>query len=41
LNDLKSTIGDSLKSIKVNVDLHGIGETKSSADPHGGGGGHH
>lgn len=39
LKDLGNTISDSLKSLKVNVDLSHVGETKSSADAHGGG--HH
>lgn len=39
MKDLGNTISDSLKSMKVNVDLSHIGEAKSSADAHGGG--HH
>jgi len=38
MKDLGNTISDSLKSMKVNVDLGHVGETKSSADAHGGGG---
>lgn len=44
MKDLGNTISDSLKSMKVNVDLGHVGEHKSSADAHGGdagGGGHH
>jgi hypothetical protein len=41
MKDLGNTISDSLKNMKVNVDLSHVGETKSSADAHGGGGGHH
>lgn len=41
MKDLGSVISDSLKGIKFNVDLSHVGEHKSSADPHGGGGGHH
>lgn len=40
LKDLGSTISDSLKNMKVNVDLSHVGEHKSSADAHGGGGHH-
>ena len=40
MKDLGNTISDSLKSMKVNVDLSHVGEHKSSADAHGGGGGH-
>jgi len=40
MKDLGSTISDSLKSMKVSVDLGHVGETKSSADAHGGGGHH-
>ncbi|HAE36448.1 MAG: hypothetical protein UR85_C0002G0070 [Candidatus Nomurabacteria bacterium GW2011_GWF2_35_66] len=39
MKDLGNTISDSLKSMKVNVDLGHVGETKSSGDPHAGG--HH
>lgn len=38
--DLGNTISDSLKSMKVNVDLSHVAEHKSSADSHGGGGHH-
>ena len=41
MKDLGNTIGDSLKSMKVSVDLSHVGEHKSSADAHGGGGGGH
>jgi hypothetical protein len=40
LKDLGNTISDSLKSMKVDVDLSHVGEQKSSADAHGGGGHH-
>ncbi|HLP86910.1 MAG TPA: hypothetical protein VK153_03505 [Candidatus Paceibacterota bacterium] len=40
MKDLGNTISDSLKSMKVNVDLSHVGEHKSSADAHGGGGHH-
>lgn len=36
MKDLSNTITDSLKSANVTVDLKGVGEHKSSADPHGG-----
>jgi hypothetical protein len=39
MKDLGATISDSLKSMKVNVNLSDVGEHKSSADSHGGG--HH
>ena len=38
MKDLGNTISDSLKGMKVNVDLGHVGETKSSADSHAGGG---
>lgn len=41
MKDLGNTISDSLKSMKVDVDLSHVGEHKSSADAHGGGDGHH
>lgn len=42
LKDLGNTISDSLKNMKINVDLSSVGEHKSSADAHGAsGGGHH
>jgi hypothetical protein len=37
--DLADTIGESLKSLKVNVDLSHVGDEKKEG--HGGGGGHH
>ncbi|MFA6514713.1 MAG: hypothetical protein WCT42_00405 [Candidatus Paceibacterota bacterium] len=40
MKDLGNTISDSLKSMKVNVDLSHVGETKSSADAHAGGAHH-
>lgn len=39
MKDLGNTISDSLKVMKVNVDLSHVGETKSSGDSHAGG--HH
>lgn len=41
MKDLSSVVSDSLKGTTVNVDLSGVGAHKSSADSHGGGGGHH
>ena len=38
--DLGHTISESLKSVKINVDLSHVGEVKKE-DKHGGGGGHH
>ncbi len=40
LKDLGNTISESLKSVKINVDLSGVAEVKKE-DGHGGGGGHH
>lgn len=41
MKDLGNTISDSLKGMKVNVNLEHVGETKSSADTHGGSVDHH
>jgi len=40
MKDLGNTISDSLKGMKINVNLEHVGETKSSADAHGGGAHH-
>lgn len=41
MKDLGNTISDSLKGMKVNINLEHVGETKSSADTHGGSVAHH